>query len=481
MVFNSLEYAVFLPTVVIVYWTLARFESLRFLWLLGASYFFYMSWDWRFASLILFTTVLNYICGWLIDDNSSTRIRRCSLIVSLIGSLGVLAFFKYYNFFVGSVDAVAESMGFAAPLPLLSIILPVGISFFTFQALSYTIDIYRGQLRKSRNFVIFALYIAFFPQLVAGPIVRATDFLPQCDRPPRYDDTTALRGLYLILSGLFKKVIIADVLAITLVDPAFASPADFSGFWLLVAGYAYSMQIYCDFSAYSDIAIGSAFLLGFKLPENFNRPFVSASITEFWRRWHISLSTWLRDYLYIPLGGNRQGEWKTYRNLMITMLLGGLWHGASWNFVVWGLFHGFILAVERLFFGGKRLLNNEGIPRATLFLRQILTFHLVCFSFMLFRAQPVGEQNGFQVFFTIMKRIIIGAGESECISGFSWWLMFALVLGYGFHFTPVLWKERCIEWYIKSGILIQSSLATVLLILFTVFGIGTATFIYFQF
>ncbi|MGL6226150.1 MAG: MBOAT family O-acyltransferase [Thermoguttaceae bacterium] len=478
MFFNSFEYAIFLPIVVIIFWMIARFEQARTWWLIAASYYFYMCWDWRFAGLIFFTTALNYIAGHRIYASSSNRIRQIWLWISLLGSLGTLAYFKYFNFFLDSFATLAQSLGWSLVIPHLNIILPVGISFFTFQTLSYTLDIYRRQLEPTYSFPRFVLFVAFFPQLVAGPIVRAKEFLPQLDTKPVYDDHAALRGLFQIFSGLFKKVMIADVLAATLVDPVFRDPNAFSGFWLLIAVYGYAMQIYCDFSAYSDIAIGSARILGFVLPINFDRPYISASITEFWRRWHISLSTWLRDYLYIPLGGNRYGELFTYRNLLLTMLLGGLWHGAAWNFVLWGGIHGLALAFEKFFFGTRHIVKTEGLSRSLILFRQVITFHLVCFAWILFRAQATETASVMQNVWTILSRI---GTWSPGISGYSSWFVFALIIGYLLHLTPPKWKPALEEWYANSNIFLQTGIACLLLLLFTFFSVGGAAFIYFQF
>src|SRR3972149_12100712 len=275
--------------------------------------------------------------------------RRTWLAVTLVGNLGVLFVFKYYNFAMDSAADVFLWLGHDWPIPHHTLLLPVGISFYTFQSFSYTIDVYRGELQPTRSFLKFALFISFFPQLVAGPIVRASTFLPQLESEPRFDDRKAEAGLGRILFGLFRKVCIADVLGVTLVDPVFADPGAQSAGMLLLAMYGYAFQVYYDFSAYSDMAIGAAQMLGYELPENFNHPYLATSIGNFWRRWHLSLSTWLRDYLYFPLGGGRGTTWRTARNLAIVMLLGGLWHGASWGFVIWGALQGVLLAGGRVF------------------------------------------------------------------------------------------------------------------------------------
>jgi len=318
-----------------------------------ASLVFYHAWassmrgGYKYlAGLIIFTIVLDYYLALAIASTNSRRARRLLLVISLVTNLGVLAFFKYLFFFATNVKAI---FGLDFNTAAFKLILPAGISFHTFQSLSYTLDVYRGKVPATRSVLRFATYVLFFPQLVAGPIVRAHEFLPQISNLPDHDARRAADGLYRILVGLLKKLCLADVLAIALVDRVFATPGSFSGLEVLFAVYGYAFQIYLDFSAYSDIAIGSAQLFGFEFPENFRTPYRSANLQEFWRRWHITLSTWLRDYLYIPLGGSRGAPWMTYKNLMITMLLGGLWHGASWTFIVWGFLHGGGLAVTRIY------------------------------------------------------------------------------------------------------------------------------------
>ena len=478
MFFNSFEFAIFLPAVVLVFWLLVRFEKTRNWWLIFASYSFYCFWDWRFAFLILLSTAVDYVAGLCIHYAKTQKERKTWLIISLVTNLGCLGFFKYCDFFIENFQVLMATFGLHPSIQTLQIILPVGISFYTFQTLSYTLDIYKGTLKPTRDFSKFALFVVFFPQLVAGPIVRAHEFLPQLKHEPKYDDDMTVRGVYLILIGLFKKILIADVLAVTLVDPAFRDPESFSGFWLLIATYAYALQIYCDFSGYSDIAIRAALLMGFKLPINFNRPYMATSLTDFWRRWHISLSTWLRDYLYIPLGGNKYGSLLTYRNLFITMLLGGLWHGAAWNFVIWGGINGIVLALEKLIFGGKKLLNLECVPKWIILLRWFITFHVIMLCWIFFRSQPTETLTTMEVAWTIISRICTFASGDD---GYSVWLVGTLLLGYAMHFSPVSWKKQSADLYAKSGSIIQAGFCTVMLLLYTVFGVGGAAFIYFQF
>jgi alginate O-acetyltransferase complex protein AlgI len=391
--FHSLAFAIFLPVVLLVYYQLGwRKQNV---WLLAASYLFYGWWDWRFLGLIAISTIIDYVAGLKIHAAGDDQRRRKQwLWVSMVANLGILGFFKYCDFFVESAGAALASIGFDPHLPTLKIILPPGISFYTFQTMSYTIDIYRRQMEPHRNFLSFALFVAYFPQLVAGPIERASRLLPQIDRPrPRVRRQAIASGCALILTGLFKKMAIADTIG-PLSDIAFdAENARIASTATLVAGvYAFALQIYCDFSAYSDIARGSSRLLGIELMENFEAPYLARNITDFWRRWHISLSTWLRDYLYIPLGGNRGGSFQTYRNLMLTMFLGGLWHGAAWPFVAWGVLHGLYLAAHKWWKGDAPRVAPLATARdwAVAIFWTVVTFHLVCLTWIFFRAGAKG-------------------------------------------------------------------------------------------
>jgi alginate O-acetyltransferase complex protein AlgI len=345
MLFTQIEFY-FLLVAVFAAVLMVRNHSARKWILLMASYYFYAYWDWRFAGLLLSCTAVNYWVANRLALNEGIVARKWLLTISLVYSLGVLGFFKYFNFFADSFRAL---LGYSPDQgQTLNIILPVGISFYTFQTLSYTIDVYRRELKPCRSFRDLALYVAFFPQLVAGPIVRASEFLPQLETPRTLTWPRAYDGFRQFVFGLFKKVFIADQLA-GFIDPAFENSAALSGATLWIAVIAYAIQIYCDFSGYSDMAIGIARAMGYDFSRNFDHPYIATSIQDFWRRWHISLSTWLRDYLYIPLGGNRCGKRRTYVNLMLTMLLGGLWHGANWTFVFWGAIHGLALCADRFY------------------------------------------------------------------------------------------------------------------------------------
>jgi D-alanyl-lipoteichoic acid acyltransferase DltB (MBOAT superfamily) len=346
-----------------------------------ASAYFYGQWNWTYLILIYITIVCDYILGlkYYRSDNPLKF-----LYLSLTVNLGILGIYKYLNFLLDSTNAAISAVGFSYTIPGVDLLLPVGISFYTFQSLSYMIDIHRGQLQPRKKFVDYALFVSFFPQLVAGPIVRASEFFKQLDEKRHFSFAMAQSGLMLIMLGLVKKVVFADNLAL-FVDPVFDHPDRYSGLMTLFAVYAFAFQIYFDFSGYSDIAIGVAKLLGFTFPRNFMHPYISLSFQDFWRRWHMTLSRWLRDYLYISLGGNRKGSYKTMRNLFLTMFLGGLWHGASWNFAVWGVLHGVYLAIERLM-GRWQLFKIDWQHSAWRWVKWLMVFHLVCFAWIFFRA-----------------------------------------------------------------------------------------------
>jgi D-alanyl-lipoteichoic acid acyltransferase DltB (MBOAT superfamily) len=339
MIFNSLSFALFLPIVFVLYWYVAKskLRALNML-LLAASYFFYASWDWRFMFILIGSTFLDYFTGIKIHEASKTKNKKFWLWLSISINLGVLGVFKYYDFFVESFAAAVGGLGFNPNISTLNLILPVGISFYTFHGLSYVIDLYRDKIKPERNFINYSLFVSFFPLLVAGPIERATHLLPQIQKPRTFDYARAVDGMRQILWGLFKKIVIADNCAVY-VNQFFVTSDDQSGSTLLIAAVFFAFQIYGDFSGYSDIALGTARLFGIELLRNFSFPYFSRDIAEFWRRWHISLSNWFRDYLYIPLGGSRFGKWKAVRNTLIIFVVSGFWHGANWTFIAWGTFH----------------------------------------------------------------------------------------------------------------------------------------------
>ena len=390
MLFNSFEFLAFFAAVFAAYLALSRWHRGQNLLLLAASLVFYGWWDWRFLGLMLAAISVDWAVALAVAASDDPRRRKRLLLVSLVTQLTILGCFKYLGFFVASLTGALGSLGVAVHAPTLELVLPVGISFYTFQSIGYAIDVYRRALPPVRRWTDFALFISFFPQLVAGPIERATHLLPQILKPRAVTWTHIHTGLFLINVGIFKKVVLADNLAL-LADEIFNHHTRYQGLDLAVGALAFTFQIYCDFSAYSDIARGVAKMLGFDLMVNFRLPYFAVSPADFWRRWHISLSTWLRDYLYIPLGGNRHGEWRTYRNLALTMLLGGLWHGAAWNFVLWGAFHGLILIVYRLAEQARANKPPPPLAALTLPLRVLAMFALTVFGWILFRARSLDQ------------------------------------------------------------------------------------------
>ena len=469
MLFNSTEYLLFLPIVFIIYWLLnGKFKSQNIL-LLVASYVFYAWWDWRFLSLIIYSSFIDYYIGIKIYQTLKQKSRKQWLLLSLISNLGLLGVFKYYNFFADSFATSMNSLGWQIDDLTLNIILPVGISFYTFQTLSYTIDIYRQEFKPTYNIVSFFTYVSFFPQLVAGPIERASNLLPQIESKRVFKQTWFKDGIFQIVLGLFRKIVIADSLAIY-VDTVYGNPELHNSSTLVIATIFYAFQIYFDFAGYSDIAIGSAKLLGFRFNQNFNFPYYSKSITEFWRRWHISLSSWLKDYLYISLGGNRKGIKITYRNLLITMLLGGLWHGSSWNFVIWGAIHGIALSIEKFSFTKKQTKNFGAFG-------YIYTFVIVLLSWVFFRAQSLDSA------ILIIKKIgsfdfnVPFIGDTSVVTTAIVMLVFGLVFDL-FLFR----KKQDLESFGSTlSSLKLSVMISIIIIMLTLFYSTSNNFIYFQF
>ena len=386
MLFNSIEFLVFLPIVFSLYWFVLN-KNLFFqnLLILLSSYLFYGWWDYRFLSLIIFSTIVDFFIGKKIYLTKDIKKRKLFLMLSLVVNLGILGFFKYFNFFIDSFSDFISLTGYNIDNQwTLSIILPVGISFYTFQTMSYSLDIFRKEMKPVNDFVAFASFVSFFPQLVAGPIERAKALLPQMMKKRNFDYLQAMFGLRLIIWGMFKKVVVADSLA-KYVDIFYANPNDYTGLPSIIAILFFTFQIYCDFSGYSDIAIGTARLFGIKLNRNFNVPYISTSFTEFWKRWHISLSSWFRDYVYISLGGNRVGKLINYRNLIITFIVSGLWHGANYTFIVWGAIHGFLLIVEKFFADLKSGISINRI------IKIIVTFFITNITWVFFRSNNISE------------------------------------------------------------------------------------------
>ncbi|AOW20049.1 MBOAT family O-acyltransferase [Urechidicola croceus] len=383
MLFNSFVFFFFLSIILPIFYALPSKKS-KNIFLLICSYFFYGYWDWRFCFLLLTSTIIDFIIGEKIFSSSSDNKRKWLLRLSLFTNLGILCVFKYFNFFIENFKTIADNLNFKLDFIHLNILLPIGISFYTFQTLSYTIDIYNKKIKPTNNFVDFALFVSFFPQLVAGPIERAKTLLPQLSKKLNPSFTQIKQGITLIILGLFRKVMIGDT-AGRYVDHIFNDLSLYKSIEIIAAIILFSIQIYADFSGYSHIARGTAKLLGVELMKNFEQPYFSQNIAKFWRRWHISLSTWLRDYLYFPLGGNRKGLSRTYLNLMITMLLGGLWHGASWNFVIWGGLHGVYLILYKMYHRFQSKKNSKS--KLINFGNYILTFFLVTFTWLFFRSE----------------------------------------------------------------------------------------------
>ncbi|MBI5157647.1 MAG: MBOAT family protein, partial [Acidimicrobiia bacterium] len=432
-------------------------------------------WDWRFTALLAAATGANWWFAREIARSDNDRRRRRLLRWAIAFDLGLLGFFKYYGFMVDSVADVFESFGLEPELLLIEIILPVGISFFTFVGISYVVDVYRRKLEPA-GALDFAVFMSFFPRLIAGPIVRGSEFLPQLHPPRDPKRIEAGRAFYLIFIGLAKKIVIADLLATSLVDPVFASPQLHSGLAVLIGVYGYAVQIYADFSAYSDIAIGVALLLGFKLPDNFNAPYTATSIGDFWHRWHMTLSRWLRDYLYIGLGGNRRGRLLTYRNLMLTMLLGGLWHGAAWRFVIWGGLHGLWLCIER-WWGEARTARGMAPVRSTAALRtaqRIATFHLVAIAWVFFRADSVGAA------WHMLTRVVTDwSGETSVVTPA---ILLAIVVGFAAQYVPQRRVAVGVARFARLRPVFQGALLGFTLMVIDALGSeGVALFIYYSF
>jgi D-alanyl-lipoteichoic acid acyltransferase DltB (MBOAT superfamily) len=388
MVFNSFVFLVFFIVVYPLYLLSRHRLKLQNRILMIASCVFYGWWDWRFLALMFVSISTDYFCSLGIQKTENPRRRKFFLCLGIGVNLGILGFFKYFNFFVSSLQRLGESFATAVTMPTWQIILPVGVSFYTFQAISYIIDVYRREIEPPKNYWDYALFVVYFPHLVAGPIMKAKNLLPQVIQPRRLTLEKFYEGCYLIFWGLFQKMFVADNLAV-LVDPVFSSAPPYHGLSVLIGLYAFAFQIYCDFAGYSNIARGLGKTMGFDIVINFNLPYFSTNPSEFWKRWHISLSTWLKEYLYIPLGGNRGGEWLTYRNLAITMLLGGLWHGANWTFVIWGAYQGLLLIAHRLLKTTLGSFPKVTHPIAWKFwrvLKIIFFFHLLCLGWLFFRA-----------------------------------------------------------------------------------------------
>jgi len=468
VLFTTVDFAVFFTTVLALSWLVPAFGTRWKLLVLLSSYVFYAWWDWRFCGLLAASTALNQAAAEAIARSRTAATRRTLLVLAIAAGLATLGFFKYAGFFASSLANALGHLGLGAPLPLLQVVLPVGISFFTFQAISYVVDVYRGTTEPASR-LDFAVYLAFFPHVVAGPIVRAREFIPQLRRSTAEPRLDGGRAISLILGGLFKKVVLAGFLSTAVVDPVFGAPGAHSRVEVLAAVYGYAVQIWADFSGYTDIAIGCALLLGIRFPANFDAPYAATSLQDFWRRWHMTLSRWLRDYLYIPLGGSRGSSLLTARNLMLTMLLGGLWHGAAWTFVVWGGIHGgFLVAERRLRRGRPRV--ETGVNRA---LARLLTFHVVCLAWIFFRADSVATA------FSLLGRLVTGGGPASLVT---LPVVLAIAAGIGVQYVPAGTVARLTARFAQLRPAFQGGVAAAALVGIGVLGPqGVAPFIYYRF
>lgn len=481
MFFDTPIYLLFLTLVVVTYWRLGwRQQNIL---LLISSYIFYGWWDWRFLSLIFISTVVDYFCAQFIESSRNPFQRKYLLLISVTLNLGFLGFFKYCNFFVDSFARLLDALGVPVSTSTLEILLPPGISFYTFQALAYIVDVYFRRLQPSKSFIDYALFISLFPHLIAGPIQRPSHLLPQVQHPRTFDSNYFLNGLSLIAAGLFRKCVIADNCSL-LADAAFSGKLGPQNVSVLALGsYAFAWQIYGDFSGYSNIARGSAQLLGFHFMVNFRQPYLAVSLQDFWHRWHISLSTWLRDYLYISLGGNRNGELRTYRNLMLTMVIGGFWHGANWTYLIWGAIQGTVLSIERLTKGilGVAAPSPAQTPPSSTspfwlstWVRRIAIFHIVCGGWIFFRSNSVHDAYEF-----LHDGVTRFRWTPEYVTAFTFLAMFTVPL-----FIIDLINERREEEYLLEGTHAYIRVVTAVSFLYLTLlfaGSKANAFIYFQF
>ena len=477
MIFSSGTFLFLFAIFITIYGRLREAPTLRILYVIAFSLYFYYKSSGVYFLLLLFVAVSDFILAQLIHRSRQRGLKWVWVTLSVVINLGMLGYFKYTNFLI-DISNTLFGDGF---LQFQNIFLPVGISFFVFQSMSYTIDVYRGELKPLDRWIDYCFYLSFFPQLVAGPIVRAKDFIPQIRKNPIVISREMFgTAIFLILTGLFKKAIISDYISLNFVDRIFDEPLLYSGFECLMGIYGYALQIYCDFSGYSDMAIGLALLMGFRFPKNFDAPYQSASITEFWRRWHISLSSWLRDYLYISLGGNRKGRLRTYLNLFITMLLGGLWHGAALRFVLWGALHGVALAVHKLWLqvvpGAKIFGRDMSLWRRLLGV--VITFHIVCLGWLLFRAESMQsvELILHQIFYSFNSQLI-----GQVLSGY---LFVAVLMGVGYllHLMPASVDSLACRAVVKSPMWLQVIMfAVVVWCVMQIKSSDVQPFIYFQF
>ncbi len=490
MNFNSWQFLIFLPIVVLLYWILPK--KFRWVMLLISSYIFYMCWNPWLIFLIVFTTAVSYISGLLMEKYDSKKVKKACMVVTVVSCLGVLFFFKYFVFLVNSVISLINLSGQNAAEFSMNLILPIGISFYTFQTLSYVIDVYRGRIKAERHFGYYALFVTFFPQLVAGPIERPENLIPQLKQDIKFDKKDLSDGFRISIVGFFKKVVIADGVAV-IVNSVYNNIEKATGLTVIIATILFAIQIYCDFSGYTDIAIGVARMMGIKLCDNFNRPYIATSIRDFWRRWHISLTSWFTDYVYIPLGGSRCKAWRWAINVMIVFLLSGMWHGASWTFIVWGGIHGIYQIVGKLKNAAIKKLESKGKIHitdntATRLFRQVVTFTLVCFAWIFFRGNSLSDCG-----IAIAKIFTDWSGSIQALSeiGFdaTFVIRISLMCGILAFSYGMIKNETPIATKMSGGMLTARFLTYGLMIVaiavawvsIYVMGNGASEFIYFQF
>ncbi len=481
MLFNSIQFLIFFPVVVAIYFSIGH--KYRWILLLISSYYFYMSWKAEYVILIMFSTLIDYIAGIQIYKSKTKKTKKIFLGLSLFTNLGLLFAFKYFNFFSDSFREILNLVSLPLSPLTLKVLLPVGISFYTFQTISYTIDIYRGKIKPENHLGIFAVYVSFFPQLVAGPIERAKNLLPQFYEKHYFDYKRVTDGLKLMLWGVVKKVVIADQLAVV-VNTVYNNPTEYTGISLILATVFFAFQIYCDFSGYSDIAIGASQVMGIRLMDNFKRPYFSRSMREFWERWHISLSSWFKDYLYIPLGGNRVSIPRWYFNLFIVFLVSGLWHGAEWTFVVWGALHGFYLIFEILTKNlRKKIIWKTGLnnfPKVNKLIQIGITFTLVNIGWVFFRANSLPD--AFYILANMFKNISFNIPELNIGVGWFGLIYCFIIIGF-MEFVHLIQEHRGMRQFLDNKpIWLRWSIYLTIILLILLFGVSDSTeFIYFQF
>jgi len=472
MNFQSLDYLLFLPLALLGYWALRSRDRLRLGWVFSVSCLFYMAWNAKYIALMLGTSLLDFVLAQRIAATDDPRLKRALMFVSVGSNLGVLCVFKYFDFFSSAVADGLGLVGVVVSPVTLGFLLPIGISFYTFQTLAYTIDVYRGRMQPERNLLRFFAFVSFFPQLVAGPIVRATELLPQLAQRPSVTRTLVGQGLFVIATGMVKKLAVADYLAVNFIDRVFDDPTAYTSSEVMIALYAYTIQIYCDFSGYTDVARGSAMLFGLQLPENFDRPYQAKDPAEFWRRWHMTLSSWLRDYLYFPLGGSRVSPGRAYFNLWITLFLIGLWHGAAWTFVIYGIIHATVMI------GHRFVVRNTAEPTGPeafhmRVLKIVGTLHFVVLSRVFFRASDLTNARA------MIERLLAGdVGFGHMVG--SVWLV--LAIAYVAHYLPRRWYADLQAAFVRLPAPAQAlALAGVGAAVMQVASAGVVPYIYLQF